>query len=214
LAAAVEPSASKHLRLDSDGPLLSFQQFHQVLSKAIFSSLDANALVDRVDHIRVLLIMFFFYQPVRASERDLPSLIFSQAVHYAHSLGIHLVGYSGPDKNAQSKDAEGLFCALWALDRINAAFNGRPCLLHERDTDRDLEKCIASQEQPAFKLFMRVAMMLDRVIWIYCPCSKGDETVEMPVFESMIMDAGAEKLAPRLHGKFPQSMPNYSLGRS
>lgn len=199
LAAAVEPSASKHLRLDSDGPLLSFQQFHQVLSKAIFASLDANALVDRVDHIRVLLIMFFFYQPVRASERDLPSLIFSQAVHYAHSLGIHLVGYSGPDKNAQSNDAEGLFCALWALDRINAAFNGRPCLLHDRDTDRDLEKCIAAQEQPAFKLFMGVAMMLDRVIWIYCPCSKGDETVEMPVFESMIMDAGAEKLAPRLH---------------
>lgn len=206
MAAAVEPSASNHLRLDPDGPLLSFQQFHQVLSKAIFSSLDANALIDRVDHIRVLLIMFFFYQPVRASERDLPSLIFSQAVHYAHSLGIHLVGYSDPEKDTQSKDAEGLFCALWALDRVNAAFNGRPCLLHDRDTDRDLDKCIAAQEQPAFRLFMRVVMMLDRVIWVYCPCSKGDEPVEMPVFESMIMDAGAEKLAPRLHGRFQLSV--------
>ncbi|ROV88861.1 hypothetical protein VMCG_10194 [Cytospora schulzeri] len=199
LAAAVEPSASRYLRLDSDGPLLSFQHFHQVLSKAIFSSLGSNVLIDRVDHIRVLLIIFFFYQPVRASERDLPSLIFSQAVHYSHSLGIHLVGYSDPEKDARGKDAESLFCALWALDRINAAFNGRPCLLHERDTDRDLDKCIAAQEQPAFRLFMRVAVMLDRVIWIYCPCSKGDETVEMPVFESMIMDSGAEKLPLRLH---------------
>ncbi|KUI66077.1 Cutinase transcription factor 1 alpha [Cytospora mali] len=199
LAAAVEPSASKHLRVDPKGPLLSFQHFHQLISKAILSSLDANALIDRVDHIRVLLLMFFFYQPVRAFERDLPSLIFSQAVHYAQSLGIHLVGYSDPEKDSRSKDAEGLFCALWALDRLNAAFNGRPCLLHEQDTDRDLDKCISAQEQPAFRLFLKVATMLDRVICIYRPRSKGNETVELPVFESMIMDAGAEKLSPRLH---------------
>lgn len=159
-------------------------------------------LMDRLDHIRVLLIMFFFYQPVHASERDLPSLVFSQAVHYAQSLGIHLLGYRGPDQYTRSKDAEGLFCALWALDRINAAFNGRPCLLHERDTDRDLDGCIAAQEQPAFRLFLRVTMMLDRVIWLYRPCNKVDDTVELPVFESMIMNVGAEKLPPRLHGKF------------
>lgn len=173
------------------------------MSKAIFASLDANALIDRVDHIRVLLLLFFFYQPVRASERDLPSLIFSQAVHYAQSLGVHLLGYSDPEGGTGSKDAEGLFCALWTLDRINAAFNGRPCLLHERDTDRDIDKCIAAQEQPAFRLFMGVAMMLDRVIWLYRPCSKGDEAVELPVFESMIIDAGAEKLPPRLHCRSP-----------
>ncbi|ROW03874.1 hypothetical protein VPNG_07301 [Cytospora leucostoma] len=199
LAAAVETSASKHLRLDLNGPLLSFQEFNHLVSKAIFSSLDANAILDRVDHIRVLAIMSFFYQPTRASERDLPSLIFSQAVHYAQSLGIHLQGYSGIEKGARSKDAEGLFCALWALDRINAAFHGRPCLFHDRDTDRDLDKCIAAQEQPAFRLFLSVAMMLDRVIWIYCPRNKGHDTVDMPVFESMIMDAGAEKLPPQLH---------------
>lgn len=182
---------------------MPFQTFHQLLSKAIFSSLDANALVDRVDHIRVLLIMSFFYQPVRATERDLPSLIFSQAVHYAQSLGIHLLGYSAPERDTRSKDAEGLFCALWALDRINAAFNGLPCLIHERDTDRDLDKCIAAQEQPAFRLFLKVAMMLDHVICLYRPCNKGEETVELPIYESMIMDAGAEKLPTRLHGQFP-----------
>lgn len=183
-----------------NGPLLSFQEFNHLVSKAIFSSLDANAVLDRVDHIRVLLLMSFFYQPTRASERDLPSLIFSQAVHHAQSLGIHLQGYSGVGKGARRKDAEGLFCALWALDRINAAFHGRPCLFHDRDTDRDLGKCIAAQEQPAFRLFMSVAMMLDRVIWIYCPRNKGHDTVDMPVFESMIMDAGAERLPPQLHG--------------
>lgn len=194
----MEPSASKLLRLEPGGAILSFSDFQRLLSKSLLSSLDEQVLADRTDHIRALFLMFF-YQPARASELDMPSLLFSQATHYALSIGIHLVGSGAQDE--RSKEAETLYCALWALDRMNAAFHGRPCLLHERDTDRDLEECIAAQEEPGFRLFLNVIVMLDKVIALYRPRSSDDDTVVLPVFESMIIDAGADKAPPFIHCK-------------
>ncbi|KAL1851970.1 hypothetical protein Daus18300_012393 [Diaporthe australafricana] len=196
IAASVEPSTAKYLRLESGGPIVSFTDFQQSLFKSILCFLDEQVLADRTDHIRALFLVFF-YQPARASELDMPSLIFSQAMHYAQSIGIHLVGSGAQDE--RSREAETLYCALWALDRMNAAFHGRPCILHERDTDRDLDECIAAQEEPGFRLLLRVVTMLDKVICLYRPRSKADDTVELPVFESMIMDAGADKIAPWMH---------------
>lgn len=198
IATCVEPSASKYLRLEPGGPVLPFPEFQRPLAKSALSFLDEQVLADRTDHIRALFLLFF-YQPARASELDMPSLIFSQAMHYAVSIGIHLVGSGAQDE--RSKEAETLYCALWALDRMNAAFHGRPCLLHDRDTDRDLDECIAAQEEPGFRLLLSVCIMLDKVICLYRPRSKGDETVVLPVFESMIMDAGADKAAPWIHCK-------------
>ncbi|KAI7777794.1 hypothetical protein LA080_003071 [Diaporthe eres] len=196
IATCVEPSAANYLRLEPGGPVLPFPEFQRPLAKSALSFLDEQVLADRTDHIRALLLLFF-YQPARASELDLPSLIFSQASHYAATIGIHLVGSGAQDE--RSKEAETLYCALWALDRMNAAFHGRPCLLHDRDTDRDLDECIAAQEEPGFRLLLSVCVMLDKVICLYRPRSKGDETVVLPVFESMIMDAGADKAAPWMH---------------
>lgn len=202
LAAAVDPSASPYLHLQSQSSsssqsLLDPHTFHHRLATAIFSGLDANLLLiaDKTDHIRALCVLFLFYQPRHASERDISPFIFSQAVHYSQTLGIHLreVGRSFEDE-----DAEVLFCVLWALDRISAAFHGRPCLLHKRDTDRELDECIARQESPAFRLFLGVAKRLDKVIHLYRPHNEGIESVEMPVFESIIIEAGAEKLSSRL----------------
>lgn len=198
LAACVEPSASRYLRLEPGGPVLPFPDFQRPLSKSVLSTLDEQVLADRTDHIRALFLVFF-YQPARASELDMPSLVFSQAMHYAQSIGIHLVGSGAQDE--RSREAETLYCALWALDRMNAAFHGRPCLLHDRDTDRDLEECIAAQEEPGFRLLLSVCVMLDKVITLYRPRSRDDETVVLPVFESMIMDAGADKAAPWIHCK-------------
>ena len=198
LAAATDPDASNYLRLERDGSLLSFQEFHQRLAHAIFAILDANMLISRVDHIRILTMMSFFYQPSSTSERDMPCLLFSQAVHYTQSLGIQLLGYR-PER--QDENIEQLFCALWAMDRMMAAFFGRPCLLHERDIDRDLDECIDKQP-PCFRLFLRVVQLLDKVIDLYRPKkSRKAESIDLPVFEGMALDAGAEKSSPRILGQ-------------
>lgn len=197
LSAGVDSSAARHLRLGSSGPLLSFQDFHQRLAQAVFHSLDTNILTDRVDRIRVLLLLSFFYQPSNPLERDIAPLIFSQAVHFAQSLGLHLLGYRN-ERMSEGGAVERLFCLCWALDRINAAFHGRPCLFHERDTDRDLDEGIAVQQEPAFRLFMTVAKLLDSVIWLYRPRTDKAAPVELPIFESMIVSVGGEKLHPRI----------------
>lgn len=220
-AAVVDPAATApHLRLDPNGDPLPLAAFHHRLATALFRSLDAHLLPDQIDRIRLLLLLSLFYQPAAAAhplERDTNPLLFSQAVHFAQSLGIHLSGYR-PDVDTRAGAAtangddgavERLFCLCWALDRLHAAFHGRPCLLHERDTDRDLDACIAAQPDPAFRLFMAVAQMLDSVIWLYRPRknstshekqvgAKGGPAVDLPIFESMIVRMGGEKLPPRI----------------
>lgn len=198
LAAATDPDAAQYLRLEHDGPTLSFAEFHNRLAHAIFAILDANMLISKVDHIRILIMMSFFYQPTSTAERDLPCLLFSQAVHYSQSLGIHLLGYR-PER--QDENIDQLFCALWAMDRMMAASFGRPCLLHSQDIDQDLDECI-NKQPPCFRLFLRVVQLLDEVIDLYRP-KRGHmkHPVDLPVFEGMALDAGAETSCPRLLGK-------------
>jgi hypothetical protein len=80
-----------------------------------------------------------------------------------------------------------LFCCVWALDKLNAAFHGRPVMMHERDIGRDLEACF-SQQEPCFQLFLRTVSLLDKVIGLYRP--RQDPSVmpehDFPLFEDLV----------------------------
>lgn len=111
---------------------------------------------------------------------------------------------------------ETLFCAVWALDRLNGALYGRPCLLHERDFGRDLQACIARQDPP-FRLFLSVVEILDRAIDLYRPTRGGVpdnvvRVVDLPVFEAMVIDAKAAKLPSPILGEPKKMFPNSHLG--
>jgi len=198
LAAATDPSASSHLRLSRDGPVLGFQDFHRRLSTAVMAVLDAEMLTNRIHLIRILVLLALFFQPSTANERDRAALLHSQAVHHFCTLGAHLRGYR---PQSEGENIDRLFCAVWALDRLCPSFYARPCLLHERDLDRPLDECIAAQP-PCFRLFMRLVQHLDKVIALYRP-RQPFVLIELPVLESLIMDTGAEKLPIPLLGKMP-----------
>lgn len=203
LAAATDPSASRHLRLCRDGPVLGFQEFHRALSTAIIAVLDADLLTHRTQLIRILVLLAFFFQPSTASERDRAALLHSQAVHHLVTPGAHLRGYR---PQSEDENIDRLFCAVWALDRLFPSFYARPCLLHERDLDRPLDECIAAQP-PCFRLFMRLVQHLDRVITLYRP-RQPFVLIELPVLESLIMDTGTEKLpTPLLGNALPPPQP-------
>jgi len=196
LAAATDSSVARHLRLHPDGQVLSFQEFHHRLSTAILAVVDADVLSNRLDVVRILIIVALFYQPSSGSERDRAALLCSRAVHHFHTLGAHLQGYrpQKPDENIEQ-----LFCALWALDRLCATFYARPCLIHDRDIDRSLDDCIAEQP-PCFRLLMKIIQCLDKVITLYRP-RQPFVLIDLPVFEVLMVDAGAEKLPTRLLGE-------------
>ncbi|KAK2593645.1 hypothetical protein QQS21_008649 [Conoideocrella luteorostrata] len=201
LAAAADPELTEHFRLQNRDPgLLSPQDFSQSLSSSVRAILETSLITDRILHIQALIMLSLYTQPTCAEESDLPAQLGGRAVHHIQTLGLHLLRYDAPNCD----DLENLFCCVWALDRINAAQYGRPCLIHECDIGADLEACI-SKRTPCFRLFLSVVQCLDRVVELYRPgpsaeaSSKNKFTyIDLPVLEAMIVNANALKVPSSL----------------
>ncbi|KAI2607828.1 hypothetical protein GGR54DRAFT_619736 [Hypoxylon sp. NC1633] len=193
LAAAADPEATGYLRLDPRGPLLSRHAFCTSLSNSIQTIADAGLISDRLFLTRLLAALSLYMQPSCPDEADLPALLNGRSVHQMHTLGLQM---ASDENHAHSQASRTLFCCLWALDRINSAFYGRACLIHERDVGWNLDNCIAAQAPP-FRLFLMIIALLNKVIGLYRPGNRqGKETViELPIFEQMILDAGAARIS-------------------
>ncbi|KAG8409875.1 hypothetical protein J3458_018956 [Metarhizium acridum] len=201
LAAAADPELTEHYRLQNRGPgLLSPQDFSQSLSSSVRAILETSLITDRVLHIQALIMLSLYTQPTCAEESDLPAQLGGRAIHHIQTLGLHLLRYDAPNCD----DLENLFCCAWALDRINAAEYGRPCLIHERDIGADLEACIRKRP-PCFRLFLSVIQWLDQVVELYRPGPSAEASglekiayIDLPVLEAMIVDADALKVPSSL----------------
>lgn len=199
LAAAADPEMKSHLRLVNQGnKKLSYHDFSQVLSGSIRAILDTSLISDRTVHIRALCMLSLYIQPSGADEADLPAQLGARAAHHSQTLGLQLF-------HSSSDALDTLFCGVWALDRINAAAYGRPCVLHERDIGPGLEDCFRRQA-PCFRLFLSVVQWLDQVIELYRPgvIAQSLETkpfIELPVLEPMILEANALQVPTPLLGK-------------
>lgn len=204
LAAATDPDVAQNLRLQSRGPaLLSSQDFTRSLSHAVRAILETSIITDRVLHIQALVMLSLYTQPTCAEEADLPAQLGGRAIHHVQTLGLHLLRYDAPN----SDELTNLFCIVWALDRINAAVYGRPCLIHERDMGADLEACIRKRP-PCFRLFLSVIQWLDQVIELYRPGPSAEVSgmekvayIDLPVLEAMIVDADALAVPAPLIGE-------------
>ncbi|KAM4065717.1 fungal specific transcription factor [Hirsutella rhossiliensis] len=194
MSASTDPESSQYLRLRSRGqdPLPS-NEYSQSLSSAVRAILETSIITDRVLHIQALVLLSLYTQPTCAEEADLPAQFAGRAIHHIHTLGLHLLRYDAPNCD----DLNNLFCVVWALDRINAAVYGRPCLIHERDIGADLEACI-KKRPPCFRLFLSVVQWLDQVIELYRPGPSAEVSglnkiayIDLPVLEAMIVDADA-----------------------
>ncbi|KAI1771080.1 hypothetical protein F4818DRAFT_221210 [Hypoxylon cercidicola] len=193
LAAAPDPEATSHLRLKPEGALLSRHDFCTSLSNSIQIIIDARLFTDRIFLIRILAALSLYMQPSCPDEADVPALLNGRAVHQMHTLGLQM---ASEDSHANSQATRSLFCCIWALDRLTGAFYGRACLIHERDVGWDLNECIAAQTPP-FRLFLMIVELLDKVIGLYRPGNRQerDIVIELPIFEQMILDAGAARVS-------------------
>ncbi|KAF9769579.1 hypothetical protein IL306_012991 [Fusarium sp. DS 682] len=201
LAASTDPSMAGYLHLQNKGDeLLQCQDFMQSLSSAVRAILETSIITDRVLHIRALILLSLYTQPSSSEEADLPAQLGGRAIHHIQTLGLHLLKYDAPN----CEELETLFCAVWAVDRINAAVYGRPCLMHERDIGANLDGCI-KKRPPCFRLFLMVIQWLDQVIELYRPGPSAEASgldkiayIDLPVLEAMIVNADALKVAGSL----------------
>ncbi|KAI5860893.1 hypothetical protein GGS23DRAFT_579388 [Durotheca rogersii] len=191
LAAAADPEAARHLRLNADGPLLSRHDFCTSLSNSIQTILDARLITNRVFLTRILAALSLYMQPSCSDDADIPALLNGHAVNQMYTLGLQM---ATGDNHENSQVARSLLCCLWALDRLNSAFYGRACMIHERDIGWNLDNCI-SEQPPLFRLFLMIIGLLDKVIGLYRPGNRLEREIiiDLPIFEQMILDAGATR---------------------
>lgn len=204
LAAAADPTLTEHFRLQNRGPgLLSAQIFSQTLSSSVRAVLETSLITERALHIQALIMLSLYTQPACVEEADLPAQLGGRAIHHVQTLGLHLERCDAP----RDEELENLFCCAWALDRINAAEYGRPCLIHERDIGVDLEAYI-QKRPPCFRLFLSIVQWLDQVVELYRPGPSAEVSgfekiayIDLPVLEAMIVGADALKVPSSLLGE-------------
>ncbi|KAJ9635446.1 hypothetical protein H2199_008449 [Coniosporium tulheliwenetii] len=194
LAASTNIGAKRFLNL-SNNTAHSHREFAEQMSLAMRTSVDLGLVKDRLVYVQILAILSLFTQ--LSDNWHQSAELCARAVSCIHTAGLH------HQTQANRKDHDyvtRLFCSVWALDRLNAAFHGRPVQMHERDIGRDMEACFRQQEG-CFQLFLRVVLLLDKVINLYRPSADGSEREwegEFPVFEDLLQSAGALRVNSHL----------------
>jgi hypothetical protein len=208
LAASKNLSAKPHLILSSTN-LMGCRAFGEALSGAMRISIELGLVSNKIIIIQALALMSQYTD--NAVGEDIASQLCGRAVQHVQSLGLHLKGQQEDHRDQYSTT---LLCCIWAIDRMNAAFNGRPVLMHERDLRKDLDQCF-EQQDPCFRVFLRVIDILDKVIELYRPLPiSGDQPVlnwDFPAFEDVVISCGGSQVSSSALGKpFPRrSCSNY-----
>jgi hypothetical protein len=203
LAASKNFAARQHLIMGESSQPLSCREFGETLSGAMRISVEMSLVSDKIVLIQGLALMSQFSD--NPDGADLSSQLCGRAVHHVQSLGLHVKGQQEEHRDRSTT----LLCCIWAIDRMNAAFNGRPVLMHERDLRKDLEQCFEQQE-PCFRLFLQVIDLLDKVIELYRPLpASGDQSRlnwDFPAFEDVVLRCGASTVGTSALGKLELSL--------
>lgn len=188
LAASKTFASRQYLVFTDSGPLCSCREFGDKLLGAIRLSIEMGLVTNKIILIQVLVLVSQFVDSSDGGE--VSSQFCSRAIHYTQAIGLHVRDQQEGDIDHYSTT---LLCCVWAVDRTNAAFHGRPVLMHERDIRIDLEQCFEHQE-PTFRLFLRVIMLLDKVIALYRPSGNPDLDQNFTSFEDIVISCGASHI--------------------
>lgn len=203
LAASAHPTLRSQLRLKDIEEPVTCAVFGKRIFGAMRVALDIGLVSDSAVVAQALVLMAFYYQG--RSDSETASTMAFPVTQYVHSTGLHIPRY---EDQADCDHAETLFCCIWAFDRLHAALQGKPVLMHERDIARSLKQAIDVQ-QPPFRLLLTIVELLDRVIKLYRP-GNGQEDLqgEFSLFEDIVLRCGASKLTVSELGKHLQVVYN------
>jgi hypothetical protein len=200
LAASSSWSSKPFLNFSVDGHRISTgrKEFALQLSLAARTSINLGLVKDKFALTQILALLSMSMQ--FSDDRHISAELTGRAVSYVQTLGLHIL------TKRDIEDEEHVvrtFCCVWALDRLNAAFHGRPVLIHDRDLGRDVEKSISAQDS-CFQLFLRTILLLEKIIHIYRPNLNEPKPTwenDFPHFETLIHEAGASHVRHNLLGK-------------
>lgn len=175
--------------------IVPFEEYSQEIAGFInkrLTELREKQQLPLIYEIHVVTITCLYWQPADPKERFEPLCLFARLVSLAHTHGIHLELLNKAHTDGQpAADGGGskLFKCLYALDRLLAAFAGRPVMFHNNDLIRVPSP--DDRDPPAFRLFMSLILLLDQVIEMYRPSPKVSY-IDVPVFERLAIEARAQ----------------------
>ncbi|RDW91650.1 hypothetical protein BP5796_02815 [Coleophoma crateriformis] len=187
LAASKHSAATDSLILQESRGLLTCRKFGEFILASMRMIIELCIVSDQLILIQALALMFQFNDEPDGG--DFSSQLCLRAVHYSQTIGLHL---KSQQCSSRDKSAARLFCCIWAIDKMNSAFHGRPVMMHERDFSRNLVECIQQQEAP-FRLLLETTLLLDKIIDRYRPTQESEEDVMkdvFPTFEELAIRCG------------------------
>ncbi|KAJ6010034.1 hypothetical protein N7522_005050 [Penicillium canescens] len=188
LVAAKDRTTRPLLCLGQSSEVLQLERFTSILYTDIMQNIPRTPR-KKIIYIQILtLLSLHEWGPTGSEDR---SLNLAQAIHHAHTIGIHLMRTD----QQPTTSLKALFWCLWSLDKWNAAMNGRPIMIHDRDMNQQVDD-VSSSFPASFRLWLRIAEKLGKVILFYRPIINGvdHEELELPAFEELIKDCDAWKL--------------------
>ncbi|KAJ4982960.1 hypothetical protein SVAN01_11560 [Stagonosporopsis vannaccii] len=193
LVASMDSSLRHHLYLSDGSAVLSCKDFGHRLLATMRTSIEIGWVTEKVLLVQLLALMSLFQEGPDGCENSLLTL--GRAVQHLHSLGFHL---RMEVENTHWDHAGTLFCCVWLLDRLSAASQGRPVLMHERDISRSMQQCFDAQD-PSFRLVLRIGTLLDEVVTLYRPdCADTRFAHDFVLFEDLAVECQATALPPHL----------------
>ncbi|KAK5137040.1 hypothetical protein LTR08_001049 [Meristemomyces frigidus] len=170
LVAAKDAEAEPHLRLGRSAATVAPRQFCTEIHAMIMDALRGPCRYDKVTLIRILALASMHSEGADAAEEA--SMLLSQAMHHAQTLGIHL---GQPSPSGADLSMKRLFWCLYALDRANASMNGRPVIMG--DVDIAVEPFAPGESGfPAFEVWLRITDLLNKITAFYRPRVRTDVT--------------------------------------
>lgn len=196
LAVHTNPAVRDHLWLSAHDGLLSPAEFGRKLLGAMRLNIELALTTDRAVLIRTLATMSLFAYTRDALE--LHCQFFVRAAHLSFTIGLHQKQHNDGDESI----LDGLFCYVWAIDRLHAAMQGRPVIIQNHDMSvTPLER--SRQNTPGFRVFVRISALLERAIELYRPSCTSIKipTSDFPSFEDVLGECEALKLPTHLMGE-------------
>lgn len=196
LVASSDPAMRPYLRLPHADTVLSQMEFKSRIAAVVRQSLDLGFIADRIVLLQVCTLLSMHVEDLGFG--PLSTHYCAQAVLHEQTLGFH-AGW--PDGKAGGERSRRIFWCVWVLDRLNAATNGRPTLIHRSDMDSKVINSVNDQPAP-FRLLIRIAEYLESTISLYRPQIMDQARAEKVehTFEEFVEAAGAQNLSNGLLG--------------
>lgn len=187
LTAAKDTRAKPHLRVLNPSRVLCTRDFSKMLYSSIVGDLRSNPRYDKLSLIRILTLISLHSEGPDGAEDA--SMHLAQAIHHSHTIGLQIA--RGPASSSDVSRAK-LFWCIWTLDKLNASTNGRPVMMFDQDISvPDFTSDIGNEADKPFKIWLRVARLLNEVIALYRPFAPAYSTGwehTFPGFEDIVAE--------------------------